>query len=231
MPGHGGAKGRLRTELSKGVFPSLDEARETGLVRQWGADENVKEAGGGFPSATVSSAGSRWCPSPLCVGSSVCLTVALLSPKRCLSNVCHSYGPPPSPLKPVTANRDAEHCYILIRVQLTASMLLFTNSLPENKVGTTGIKQQRTWCACAGANANQSEPSFFLCYLFEHHLLQGWYFMWKFQVWFSLFFFCLSFSFTGVQRGWAAEGSESTAEQKLAVQRQTDSYTSLLCCW
>lgn len=32
--GHGGAKGRLRTELSEGVFPSLYEARETGLVRQ-----------------------------------------------------------------------------------------------------------------------------------------------------------------------------------------------------
>lgn len=136
---HGGAKGRLRTELSEGVFPSLDEARETGLVRQWGADENVKEAGGGFPSATVSSAGSQWCPSPLCVGSSVCLTV-VLSPKHSLSNVYHSYPPPPSSLKPVTANRDAEHCYILIRVQLTASMPLFTNSFPENKVGTTAIK-------------------------------------------------------------------------------------------
>lgn len=78
------AKGREQPGLSEGVFLSLWMKWGGGggwhCERQWGADENFKEAGGGFPSAAVSSAGRSECLCVcVCVWHAVCYRNCLFS--------------------------------------------------------------------------------------------------------------------------------------------------------
>ena len=213
-----------------------------GMVRQWGADENVKEAGleGDFPQLQYHQQAQA-------DALSVCLsgyTNWIYSLH--FFSMSHMFSLSSS-LWPVSANRDVKHSHMLNQtVQTAVSILQFTNSFPANKVGAISVAFK--WKEKKRDDFNWKRVAKNILYLLHEKTKESLYYFFSlsiisfevdilwgqisstFQSFFLPFWLVAaeqSFSFSDVQRGRTAGASVSTAEQQLAVQRQTKSQRSL----
>lgn len=194
-------EGTTRAE-HRGIPFTVNEVKGTGMVRQWGADENVKEAGGGFPSATVSSASQGSCSSPLCLS----VTESIFFFLQCISSVFlflllfFSFSPGVNALTKIS---DVTTCWNQ-KCRLV-SILQLTSSFTANKVDaifevftrkkTRGIIQYLLKGESSLPQFSaRKQASFF--FLLQRRFLQGClFFVGKFQT------FLLSASFSGSLTG------------------------------